>query len=72
MRTVDLRKVVDTEEDVRYQFADDSYVRPNPYGNCVVIECNNVVIGKIYVKNKDIDALIRALRRAKKHAPRQF
>ena len=66
MRTVDLRKGVDTEEDVRYQFADDSYVRPNPHGNCVVIE------GKSYVKNKDIDALIRALRRAKEHAPRQF
>ena len=65
MRTIDLRKNITEEEDVRYQFAEDSYVRPNPHGNCVVIEGNNV-------KNRDIDALIRALRRAKKHAPRQF
>ncbi len=65
MRTIDLRKNITEEEDVRYQFAEDSYVRPNPHGNCVVIE------GKC-VKNRDIDALISALRRAKKHAPRQF
>ena len=65
MHTIDLRKNITEEEDVRYQFAEDSYVRPNPHGNCVVIEGNNV-------KNRDIDALIRALRRAKKHAPRQF
>ncbi len=65
MRTIDLRKNITEEEDVRYQFAEDSYVRPNPHGNCVVIEGN-------YVKNRDIDALISALRRAKKHAPRQF
>ena len=64
MRTIDLRKNITEEEDVRYQFAEDSYVRPNPHGNCVVIEGN--------VKNRDIDALISALRRAKKHAPRQF
>ena len=65
MRTIDLRKNITEEEDVRYQFAEDSYVRPNPHGNCVVIEGNSV-------KNRDIDALINALRRAKKHAPRQF
>ena len=65
MRTIDLRKNIPEEGDVRYQFAEDSYVRTSPNGDYVVIESN-------YVKNSDIDALISALRHIKKHAPRQF